>query len=260
MPDAQLLATGTSAAPLDYEVPGNITITPKYAFAHFDGTSAGVAWYPAVQVISDSGHTVATIPTGSSVAAGAAVDATWAPFLRSSSAAAVYQVPYAALRLQSAQSIPGTNVITYISMQDGLTGAFETSDATVFANATFTIGGSPQWCVKCLKNGTYLIRENCFVTPGTGTSGANLIFYHALQGGNIVSDYQSGRTGAHIANPWDQGQTNTHLTFSEWSNATSLNPAPIYVIPYCQLASGSSCTVRVQTMVMYLGGFAGSAL
>lgn len=88
MPDVQVLATGTLDAPLDYLVKDAQEIIPRACFAHFDGTGAAGAFLPTLQIISDSGHTIAEIPMDSSVAAGSSVEATWGPFLRSQAAAA----------------------------------------------------------------------------------------------------------------------------------------------------------------------------
>jgi hypothetical protein len=144
----------------------------------------------------------------------------------------------------------------YISMQDGSSGAlFETSDATVFENAQGSgISGDP-WGIKCLLNGTYLIGENYFV--GGGTAGAIFATYHTLSGGNTVSVWQPGRTGATIGDTWDGGSPRVHTFFSELSDATDSNPAPLWIIPYASLQSGADITVKVQTFVQYLGPYAG---
>lgn len=71
---------GTSAAPLAYPVAVGDSFDLMAAFASFDGSGAGSAWVPALQVLAPSGAVmVSTI--GSSVAAGGSADVTFAPFL-----------------------------------------------------------------------------------------------------------------------------------------------------------------------------------
>lgn len=77
--DKQILVTGTAPAPATWLVPGNGQVTPRSVFAHYDGTGAGVAFLPALKVISDAGQTVGIYPCGSSVAAGASADVSWFP-------------------------------------------------------------------------------------------------------------------------------------------------------------------------------------
>jgi hypothetical protein len=140
-------------------------------------------------------------------------------------------------------------------MEDGVSGHFETSDATVFENAQGSgISGDP-WGIKCLLNGTYLVGENYRI--GGGTGGAIFATYHTFTGGNTLSVYQPGRTGALVGDVWDGGAGTVHTFFSELTDATSGSPAPIYITPWASLNSGASITVTVQTFVQYLGPYAG---
>lgn len=86
MADVQLLSESTDAAPKEYELPAGQELVLKACFAHFDGSAAAVAWLPTLEIISDSGHVAASIPMDASVAAGASVEGTWGPFLRSAGA------------------------------------------------------------------------------------------------------------------------------------------------------------------------------
>lgn len=88
MADVQIRAAGPSAAPLDYVVPGAHEIDITMLSAHFDGTSASVAWLPAIEILSDGGTSCGIIPQDNSVAAGASVEAAWGPFLRSATGGA----------------------------------------------------------------------------------------------------------------------------------------------------------------------------
>lgn len=77
--DQQILVTGTAPAPATWLVPGNGQITPRSVFAHYDGTAAATAYFPALKVISDGGKTVGIYPCLTAVAAGGSADVSWFP-------------------------------------------------------------------------------------------------------------------------------------------------------------------------------------
>lgn len=77
--DAQILVTGTATAPATWTVPGLGQVTPRTVFAHYDGTGAGVLFYPALKIVSDAGRLIGIYPCSSSVAAGGSADVTWFP-------------------------------------------------------------------------------------------------------------------------------------------------------------------------------------
>jgi hypothetical protein len=86
--DVQLTALQTHAAPLDYIVPGSALIRVKSIRGEFTDNGAAGAWLPAVQLISDSGHVIATASDqGASVAAGGSADASFFPGVKASAAA-----------------------------------------------------------------------------------------------------------------------------------------------------------------------------
>lgn len=166
------------------------------------------------------------------------------------------QIRFATLKTFGAQSVTGT---VYIDMEDGVSGIYETSDDTIFQNAqNLSIGGSP-WGIKCLANGTYIVKENYFVSGGT--AGATVTTYHTISGGDTISEYQAGRTGALVGDTWDRGRPGLiHTSFEEWMDATDGSPAPLYVNPYVELGSGAAVSVDVETMAIYLGLFAAGAI
>lgn len=102
---AQFAPLGTVSAPADWNIPSNIVLSPSVVFAHFDGTSATGSFVPTLQILSDSGHVVAEIPQDVTVAAGASCEATWAPFLRTQSAAASLSLTITDVGLQ-AETLP----------------------------------------------------------------------------------------------------------------------------------------------------------
>jgi hypothetical protein len=164
------------------------------------------------------------------------------------------QIQFAALRLSSVQTVPGDSADHYLDMEDGSTGIFETSDEAIFENdANAGLSGSP-YGIKCLANGTYIVKENYFVYGGT--VGTHVTCYHTFSGGTI-SHFQFGRTAALIGDSWDIGSSAVHVSFEEWNDATVSFPAPFFVNPYVVLASGVDVTVDAQTMVVYLSSYAG---
>lgn len=76
--DVQIIAVNAQPTPLDYVVAGAQEIVPKAVYASFDGSGAGGDFLPVLQIISDSGHIVASCPAAK-VAAGASADVTWFP-------------------------------------------------------------------------------------------------------------------------------------------------------------------------------------
>jgi hypothetical protein len=85
LPDVQVLAPGTSAAPLTYTVPGSQEILIKALSASFDGTAAAGSFIPAVRIIAPGGKPAGVFIANGTVSAGDSVYASWAPFLASAS-------------------------------------------------------------------------------------------------------------------------------------------------------------------------------
>lgn len=79
--DAQILVAGTAAAPLDYEVANSTELILLAVNATVDGSGAGSAFVPTVEIISDGGVVVARVPTQTEIAAGGTAEVTFAPGL-----------------------------------------------------------------------------------------------------------------------------------------------------------------------------------
>jgi hypothetical protein len=77
--DVQILASGVTAAPLDYVIPGAQEILIKNLSATFNGAGAGTTWQPAITLLAPGGKEVGTFPVGSALAAGASADVAWFP-------------------------------------------------------------------------------------------------------------------------------------------------------------------------------------
>jgi hypothetical protein len=82
------IAGGVGPAPQAYEVPNATEIIPRAVSATFDGTAAGTAFLPAIEIVSDGGVVVARVATDTAVAAGGSAFVTFAPFLRAAGASA----------------------------------------------------------------------------------------------------------------------------------------------------------------------------
>ncbi len=154
MPDVQIRAAGPSAAPLDYVVPGAHEIDITMLSAHFDGTSAGVSWLPCVEILSDGGTSCGIIPMDAPVAAGASVEATWGPFLRSTPAAAAAGTAWASLGAVGATvtATGGGGKAPFDGSHSA--GDFYTSNPAVFAyalNTTFN-----KWGIQILGAGHFM--------------------------------------------------------------------------------------------------------
>jgi hypothetical protein len=77
----QITGLGTEPAPLDYLVKDSQVIGLETVIATFDGSGVGSAFVPCVQIITDSGHILASCPAAAA-AAGDVVEVTFAPFLK----------------------------------------------------------------------------------------------------------------------------------------------------------------------------------
>lgn len=137
MPDLQIPAPGTKAAPLVYTVPGSVEMIVKAAFATFNGTGAGGAFLPCLRVLSPAGLVVGEYVTDSSVAAGSSAEVSFAPFLRASAGAtpaAASGLPNCVRTDQTGQTIAHSteSLIVWHDFPD-----FGTTDAVLFQEDAF---------------------------------------------------------------------------------------------------------------------------
>lgn len=83
--DVQLTALAIESAPLTYTVPLSAEVLLKSVRAEFDGSGAAGSWLPAVQIVSDSAHIVATASDqGAVVSAGGSADGSFFPGVKPS--------------------------------------------------------------------------------------------------------------------------------------------------------------------------------
>jgi hypothetical protein len=72
---------GSPAAPADWIIPDTLELLLRQVYAHYDGTGAGAAFLPCLEIIDDAGLTAA-IYTAPQVAAAGSAEVTWFPGLR----------------------------------------------------------------------------------------------------------------------------------------------------------------------------------
>lgn len=77
--DAQILAAGTAAAPLDYTVPNAAEFELLVVAGNFDGSGAASPFLPAVVIESDGHVPIARAITDSAVAAGGSAEVSFFP-------------------------------------------------------------------------------------------------------------------------------------------------------------------------------------
>lgn len=77
MADTQQVIGGTLPTPAAWIIPASLDIEPVTAYASFDGSGAGGAFYPCLRIISDSGHVAAEAVASTLVAAGGSADVSW---------------------------------------------------------------------------------------------------------------------------------------------------------------------------------------
>jgi hypothetical protein len=122
----QILGLGTSAVPLDYTVSGPQTLDLIAVKGDFDGSAAGVDFFPVVQIISPAGAVMAT-STGPTITAGSSATVTFAPFLRSAATASGGGIqfdtqPQAGQFLYVEADGPGTTADSYAIQLNDTTG------------------------------------------------------------------------------------------------------------------------------------------
>lgn len=77
--DVQIADTSSGDAPHDYTVPSSADFILKAAYGVFDGTLASGNFLPTLEIVSDSGHTIAR-SVGQQVTAGGSAEVSWVPF------------------------------------------------------------------------------------------------------------------------------------------------------------------------------------
>lgn len=79
MADVAIRKTSVTSAPNNYLIPGAQEIVVRSVNASMDGTSAGVPWFPCLEILDPAGNVLMSAVATSSVAAGASADVSWFP-------------------------------------------------------------------------------------------------------------------------------------------------------------------------------------
>lgn len=133
MADSQIVAGGSSAAPLAYTVPGAQEIIVKAAFASFDGTAAGGAFLPAMRIVAPGGKVVGEYIADSTIAAGASAEASFFPGAR---AAGSGSTPTATADYATAQ-----RDVTTALFVDGFTNTYPADYADIGNSSMYDLDG-----------------------------------------------------------------------------------------------------------------------
>lgn len=143
-------STTVEPAPKDYSIPNAQQIRLLSVRASFDGSGAGGAWLPALQLLDNNGNVLVTAADPAvSVAAGASADVSWFPGVKVAAAAAASTgVAWFFAKRETNFTIPTTSPQLRIAWTH-----FVTSDATVFSVTTTTNANDT---VNGLKAGVYI--------------------------------------------------------------------------------------------------------
>jgi hypothetical protein len=143
--DVPIVRPNTEAAPKDYEIPAAQEIAPLAVRALVDGSGAGSAFVPALQLISPGGQVMWTAPTSETVAAGASADVSWFPRVGRSGASSTDTS--SRVLVQGSQAFPAGS--SEADIFPGTVASFVTSDATAFTVDALT------GCIQVNRDGLY---------------------------------------------------------------------------------------------------------
>lgn len=202
MADVQLTQLDVAAGHSDYVVPASALVRLKSVRGEFQDNGAGADWIPAVQLISDSGHVIATSSDqGSKVTAGGDADASFFPGVKPAAATTQLHAPTQQSYTVTGQVIP-SGVVTAITFDAG---AIYTATSTPLSGSGFPFGnfGALWDCVITLEvqwpAGAY-DRYIEIVDPSFDTSGA-AVRWRVRGGATPDQDIQTVTTNF-VGNPF----------------------------------------------------------
>ena len=143
MPDVSIVNSTVTSAPTDYTVPGTQELLVKAVRASIDGSGAGSAFLPALQLIDPAGHVMWTaVDTSTTIAAGASADVSWFPDVSrsggGSSTVNNAQTAYVWNVFGGSQSIPDATANVRVRWQH-----FQTTDTAIFGTSTNALDTPP---------------------------------------------------------------------------------------------------------------------
>lgn len=259
--DTLIVRDGPVAAPMDYVQPAGSEIVPLCATATFDGTGAGSAFVPALEVIAPDGHVVARCPVQSSVAAGASADVTWFPGLGSStpqgsSIGATTTIFHQQLTVASRTLDTGAGVIPATFAHFQIVCRLRTTQAVVNDIGVITMNGdtaahydraSVTW------NGTSVAFSSTYATTGMtldtlgGSADANRFatILATFVDYTDLSSFKNGQaSGAEIGTAADGNVRMSLTTDWTWKSTAAINQITLTPLTAAvNWAAGSSLTV-----------------
>jgi hypothetical protein len=126
MPDGAIVIPDTAAAPKDYTLSGAQEIALKSVRALIDGTGAGSAFLPTLQLLDPNGHVMWEGAAQSTVAAGGSADVSWFPVGAQLGGGTATTIPTGFAQFFGAQNVGvGAHNVQF--------GTFKTNDGTVFS-------------------------------------------------------------------------------------------------------------------------------
>lgn len=261
-----IFSRGPLTAPLDYVVPGSSVIVPVSAYADFDGTGASGAFVPCLVLKDQSGNVIAISQASTTVAAGASASMSWFPGVKAGAAAAAASggVPWAQTNQGgAAQTINSGAGATYFSVQDGVSsGKFETSDATIFDNASTTaFTGSAVYGIRIKAAGTYMV-QGAFFWATQGTVGRGISAYYSQSAGSGPSIFQLGRTDSLTGDNWSHAAAAPglpHMSFYEFFSVSSAQLNGVNAL-WASVQSGGASTVSAAMMIFQLTSYVATKL
>lgn len=109
MPDVAIVNTTVASAPKDYTLSGSQELLLKAVRAVVDGSGAGSAFLPCLELLAPDGTVMWQATPASSLAAGASADVSWFPRVTGSISAGNIAVKGARIQATSTQSIPDSS-------------------------------------------------------------------------------------------------------------------------------------------------------
>ena len=261
-----IYSQGPLAAPVDYVVPGSSVIVPLSAYADFDGTGASGAFVPTLIFKDQSGHVIGQSQATTTVAAGASASMSWFPGVKAAAAAAAAAtgLPWAQTNQGgAAQTINSGAGSVYFSVQDGVSGGkFETSDATIFDNASTTaFTGSAVYGIRVKAAGTYMV-QGTFQWASQGTTGRGISAYYSQSNGSGPSIFQLGRTDSLTGDNWSHAAAAPglpHLSFYEFFSVSSGQVNGVNAL-WASVQSGGASTVSAAMMIFQISTYVATKL
>jgi hypothetical protein len=225
MADAEITATQTHAAPLNYQVPGAQEILLKVASATFDGSGAGGKWQPAIQLIGPSGQVLRTFALATVLAAGASADVTFFPLGGVGETEAIFGTSYIGAFQQADQPL---NVPPF-----GTTAIWDDPpDYSAGTDLSVTSGGGD---ITVNVDGWYSLWWSPTISGFDATSRGQVVF--SIPSANIPQDGWWGAVGPSFPT--------LEIFGNEDSLAQDFTPSLIYSVPPVNYTAGQNIAFSV---------------